>query len=102
MDHQATGPFVVDVMLCRLAGGRGFKHGGVDLATEHLIRVDTHRRDVAAQLLLVNGSITAPVDRTVPLSEAAAALRHAEGGGLSARRRTAPACARSTGHRGAR
>lgn len=42
------------------------------------------REDLAALFgLLADGSLTAPVDRTYPLSQAAAALRHAEAGGLS-------------------
>jgi NADPH:quinone reductase-like Zn-dependent oxidoreductase len=51
-------------------------------------KLDRFRTELRADLstlfeLLAAGRLTAPVDREFPLSEAAAALRHAEGGGLA-------------------
>lgn len=46
-------------------------------------RAELHDDLTALFGLLADGTLSAPVDRTFPLSQAAAALRHAEAGGLS-------------------
>jgi len=51
-------------------------------------RLERFRANLRADLtdlfaLLANGSLTAPIDSEYPLSQAAAALRHAEAGGLA-------------------
>jgi NADPH:quinone reductase-like Zn-dependent oxidoreductase len=69
-----------------LPNGRGAAF--FDIWAGHRRRPDHFRQELRADLehlfaLLAEGSLDAPIDSTFPLHEAAAALRHAERGGLA-------------------